>query len=193
MDSPMKSPLTYPLKAAGTPNLRVVPYLDISRCWLVRNQSLGSTATRQSGVGLIEVMVAVLVLSIAFLGIAALQAVSLSTSNDSMARSMATIVSYSILDGLRADSANAKATLYNTAAASPSTATCPAASGSLVNYQNNQWCTQLAANLGASALTTWAILCDASGTCTVTITFTDNRVGQGAIAQAQTIVTRAVL
>ena len=57
----------------------------------------------QSGVGLIEVLVAVLVLSIGFLGIAALQAMSLSTNNSDMARSMATIASYSIMDAMRAD------------------------------------------------------------------------------------------
>ena len=56
---------------------------------------------------MIEVLVAVLVLSIGFLGMAALQAMSLSTNNSAMARSLATINAYSILDSMRADITNA--------------------------------------------------------------------------------------
>ena len=67
----------------------------------------------QAGVGLIEVLVAVLVLSIGFLGVAALQARSMSTNNSAMVRSMATIASYSILDAMRADLPNAVAGNYN--------------------------------------------------------------------------------
>ncbi|HET8763670.1 MAG TPA: type IV pilus modification protein PilV [Rhodanobacter sp.] len=67
----------------------------------------------QRGVGMIEVLVAVLVLSIGFVGIAALQARSLSTNNSAMARSMATVDSYSILDAMRADLANAVANSYD--------------------------------------------------------------------------------
>ena len=65
--------------------------------------------SRQAGVGLIEVLIAVLVLSVGFLGIAALQARSLSMNNSSMARSMATIGTYSMLDAMSADLASAKA------------------------------------------------------------------------------------
>src|SRR5690348_5306882 len=67
----------------------------------------------QAGVGLIEVLVAVLVLSIGFVGIAALQARSLSTNNSAYARSMATVASYSILDAMRADLTGAESGNYN--------------------------------------------------------------------------------
>ncbi|OOG50292.1 type IV pilus modification protein PilV [Rhodanobacter sp. C01] len=146
----------------------------------------------QSGVGLIEVLVAVLVLSIAFLGIAALQAMSLSTNNSAMARSMATIHSYSILDAMRADLGGASAGSYNRTGSSAIKANaCPGADGSLANAQLNQWCTQLGQTLGAAASTTGDISCTATGDCTVTITFDDSRAGVG--GNVQTVVTRAML
>jgi len=151
----------------------------------------------QSGVGLIEVLVAVLVLSIAFLGIAALQAMSLSTNNSAMARSMVTVASYSILDAMRADIGGARNGDYNTSTPIAANA-CPAASGSLASAQLNQWCSQGLGNksLGAVASTTGSITCTAVGTasadCTVTITFDDSRAGAGGTDQQQ-IVTRAML
>lgn len=151
----------------------------------------------QSGVGLIEVLVAVLVLSIAFLGIAALQAMSLSTNNSAMARSMVTVASYSILDAMRADIGGARNGDYNTSTPIAANA-CPAASGSLASAQLNQWCSQGLGNksLGAVASTTGSIACTAVGTasadCTVTITFDDSRAGAGGTDQQQ-IVTRAML
>lgn len=149
------------------------------------------SASSQAGVGLIEVMVAVLVLSIGFLGIAALQVMSLSTNNSAMARSMATISSYSILDGMRADAAVAEAGTYNTA--TPIAAdSCPATGASFHEKQMNAWCTEMAGTLGALATTTGAINCTNTGDCTVVITFDDSRAGAGGSA-TQTITTRAML
>src|SRR5690242_3246099 len=99
----------------------------------------------QKGVGLIEVMIAVLILSIGFLGIAALQAVSLSTNNSAMARSLATVDSYSILDIMRADFSNAAGGAYNGTVKASS---CPAAGSSLSSSQLNLWCAQLGKDLG---------------------------------------------
>ncbi len=143
---------------------------------------------RQAGVGLIEVLIAVLVLSIAFLGIAALQAMSLSTSNSSMARSLATIASYSILDAMRADVVNARAGTYNTTAPIQASA-CPAAGTTLQSWQVNQWCQQLGQISGAVATTTGAINCPASGDCTITVTFDDSRAGVGG-SSTQQIITK---
>lgn len=147
----------------------------------------------QFGVGLIEVLVAVLVLSIAFLGIAALQAMSLSTNNSAMARSMATIHSYSILDAMRADLGGVNAGKYNrTGSSAIKASACPAADGSLANAQLNQWCIQLGQSLGAATTTTGGIDCTATGDCTVTITFDDSRAGVGG-SRVQTVITRAML
>ena len=144
----------------------------------------------QSGVGLIEILVAVLVLSIAFLGIAALQAVSLSTSNSAMARSMATISTYSILDAMRADGQNAKAGLYNQT--NMLTNNCPASGSTLESVQIYQWCTQLGQKLGVSAYTIGTINCQTTGRCKVTVQFDDSRSGSGG-SKTQLVSTVAYL
>lgn len=148
----------------------------------------------QRGVGMIEVLVAVLVLSIGFVGIAALQARSLSTNNSAMARSMATVDSYSILDAMRADLAQAVANAYDGTVTGDA---CPAAGTALATEQLNQWCTQLARDLGAAKTTTGTVKCaPAPGTttasCTVSITFDDSRAGVGGAAN-QTVTTQAML
>jgi type IV pilus assembly protein PilV len=61
----------------------------------------------QRGVGLIEVLIAVLVMAIGLLGIAALQATALRNSQSSMERSQAVIQSYTIFDAMRANRAAA--------------------------------------------------------------------------------------
>lgn len=66
----------------------------------------------QRGIGMIEVMVAVLVLAIGVLGIAALQAITLKNSGSSAARTQAAIQAYSMMDIIRADRANLAS--YNT-------------------------------------------------------------------------------
>lgn len=146
----------------------------------------------QAGVGLIEVLIAVLVLSIGFLGVAALQVHALSTNNSAMARSMATVASYSILDAMRADLPGAKSGSYNTTVQADN---CSAPSGSLSSTQLSLWCNQLAAALGASASTTGTILCaTATGYCTVTIEFDDSRAAKADNAtHVAKVVTRTKL
>lgn len=159
-----------------------------------RRRGLRPMAAGQSGVGLIEVLIAVLVLSIGFLGVAALQARSLSTNNSAMSRSMATVASYSILDAMRADLPNAVGGLYNGTVTANA---CPAAAGTLASAQLNQWCNVSLAPLGVSASTTGQITCNAAtGTttafCTIVIQFDDSRAALGGSATQQ-VVTQAML
>ena len=148
---------------------------------------------RQSGIGMIEILIAVLVVSIGFLGMAALQAKALSTNNSAMARSMATVASYSILDAMRADIINAGNHAYDGTVTANG---CPAASTTLASAQLNSWCTELGRVLGAAATTTGTVNCTAASptsvSCTVTIQFDDSRAG-GAGSAAQQLVTRAGL
>ena len=147
----------------------------------------------QAGVGLIEVLVAVLVLSIGFVGIAAMQARSLSTNNSALARSMATVASYSILDAMRADIAGAEAGNYNGTVKANA---CPDAGAALDTEQLSAWCNQLGSTLGASASTSGNVDCSAvtnsTALCTITIQFDDSRAGEGG-GSAQQVVTRAML
>jgi type IV pilus assembly protein PilV len=164
--------------------------LDISSVLAGSRKRSMSAARTQKGVGMIEVMIAVLIISVGFLGVAALQAVSLSTNNSAMARSLATIDSYSILDLMRADFSSAANGAYN----GPISGSCPAAGSSLSSKQLNQWCTQLRTDLGASA--TSQITCTNTGNnavnCAITITFDDSRAGVGGTS-AQKVITQAML
>ena len=150
----------------------------------------------QAGVGLIEVLVAVLVLSIGFVGIAALQARSLATNNSAMARSMATIASYSILDAMRADLTNAAAGNYN-GTVTANACSSISAPNALATAQLIEWCTLELAPLGSTASTTGNVNCTAvagttTASCKITVQFDDSRAGL-ASSTSQQVVTQAML
>lgn len=69
------------------------------------NLSHTQTPAQMRGVGLIEVLIAVLVLSIGLLGLAALQTRALANNETAFQRSVAVMESYSIADALRANPA----------------------------------------------------------------------------------------
>ncbi len=146
----------------------------------------------QRGVGLIEVLVAVLILSIGLLGVAWVQTRALSNNNSSMTRSLAVIASYSILDALRTNRAAASAGTYN---GTVTVNNCPTTSGTLAQTHLSNWCSELAAALGTLAtdatVATGTIQCNGLA-CDVTITFNDSRIGTGG-STAQTVVTRGML
>ena len=81
---------------------------------LRRNSFYGSPASMR-GVGLVEVLVAVLVLAIGLLGIAALQATTLRNSQSSIERTQAVVQTYTILDAMRANLNVARGGGYNMA------------------------------------------------------------------------------
>lgn len=61
----------------------------------------------QRGVGIVEIMIAVLVLSIGLLGLAGLQMRTLRNSESSMQRGVAVIETHAVADAMRADRQNA--------------------------------------------------------------------------------------
>lgn len=61
---------------------------------------------QQSGLGLIEILIAVLVLGIGILGVASTQVVSLQMNSQSQARSQAVLLAEDLLDRIRANSDN---------------------------------------------------------------------------------------
>lgn len=150
------------------------------------------TIRRQAGVGMIEILVTILILSIGFLGMAALQTKALSTNNSAMTRSMATLATYSILEAMRADRANAVAGGYDGTVIANA---CPNNQASLADRQLHAWCGQLAQSIGPVATTTGTVACSSTGACTVTIQFDDSRAGtHGTVGLAnQTVTTRAML
>lgn len=76
---------------------------------------------REAGFTLIEVLVALLVLSIGLLGLAMLQLESIKYNTDAYFRTQATVLAYDIIDRMKANSAAANAGNY-VAAAKPGTA-----------------------------------------------------------------------
>ena len=67
----------------------------------------------QSGVGLIEVLIALLVLSFGMLGVAGLQLWSLRNNQSSMERSLAVVQTHSIIDAMRSDRVTATTGGFN--------------------------------------------------------------------------------
>jgi type IV pilus assembly protein PilV len=128
--------------------------------------------TKQRGVGLIEVLISLVVLSIGMLGIAGLQVWSLRNNQGAMERSMAVVETHSIVDAMRADRANALAGSFNSDDSSAVEAGTSFATQSLATWQAN-----LERSLGSSAK--GAVDCSISGTsagvCTIRVVWTDGR------------------
>lgn len=128
-----------------------------------------------------------LVLALGILGIAAVQTRALGGNNSSMARSMATVDSYSIIDAMR---------ITPTASYSKSFSadSCPTGTSYLDN-QVNTWCQQLGRDFGAVSTTKGNISCDANIVCTVTVQFDDSHAGADGStdATALKVITKAQL
>ncbi len=101
-----------------------------------------------NGFSLVEVLVALLVLSIGLLGLAALQTTSLKYNTESYFRTQATYLAYDIIDRMRANALGVAAGNYDVpdsgtaATAMSSTASCGSASCStsdLAQYDLGQW------------------------------------------------------
>jgi type IV pilus assembly protein PilV len=148
------------------------------------------SARRQTGVGLIEILVAVLVLSIGFLGMAALQSKALSNNNSAMARSMGTIATYSILDAMRIDPDGVDAGSYDDLEVTvKSDLSCEGVvtDGSLAAVNQQNWCDELGRLIGPG--TVGRIEALDGGNYEIAIEFDDSRVSGG--QTDQTLVTRA--
>jgi len=80
---------------------------------------------RQSGFTLLEILIAIVILSVGLLGLAGLQARSLQANQSALMRSQATVLAYDILDRMRANRATARAGGYdqNMADAAPASGT----------------------------------------------------------------------
>jgi type IV pilus assembly protein PilV len=157
----------------------------------------------QRGVGLIEVLIAVLVLSIGLLGIALMQVRSLSGNNSSMARSAAVVASYSVLEILRTKRTDALGQEWDFDASD-----CDASGSAFLTEQLKNWCQNELAGLGENSQANVDCNTTTPGVCTVTITFHTLDCGQsddgqsadslctqsvGEDVPAQRIVTQAML
>lgn len=140
------------------------------------NQSSHAFARKERGVGLIEVLVAVLVLSLGLLGMAGMQARALKSNQSSYARSQAVMFSYYILDAMRADKSAAISGAYNTS----DDGLCAAASltgSKLADNNRKNWITNIRAGLGDEDSSCGIISCSTSAICTIKIKWDDSLAG----------------
>jgi type IV pilus assembly protein PilV len=138
----------------------------------------------QRGVGLVEILVAVLVLSIGLLGLAGLQVRTLRNGQSALERGVAVVESHAIIDAMRSDLINA---VENDAYELEHTDTPPTgttfAETVLRNWRNN-----LVSSLGTGA--TGRVACN-GGLCTIEVMWNDER-GSGGSA-TQTVTTQVQL
>ena len=120
----------------------------------------------QRGVGLLEVLIAVLVLAVGILGIAALQAITLKNAGSSAERTQASIHLYEMGDLLRANKANV--TSFDTGGYK-----CLADTDGDTNALLKDWLTRLTTDVSPSACGT--VNCDGGATCDVGVRWDDTR------------------
>lgn len=150
----------------------------------------------QRGAGLIEILVAVLVLSIGMLGLAGMQAAMLRNADSSLLRTQATVLAYDIMDAMRANAEAAGAGAYNRGTADEENDACeiPPEGTTLAERDLRDWMTRLKTTLGDSPATCGAIECTSPSTddirCTVTIQWDDSRALGGLTQTAVTVASR---
>lgn len=151
------------------------------------NNHCKSTRCQQTGATLIEILVAMLILSLGVLGMGALQTRAIKGNNSSVQRSQAVMLSYSMMDAMRLDKAAAKGLVYNTGAFNSTSGkidnticSTAAITGTTLKDRNQlAWLTSLKKNMGTSTDTTscGAIVCDSDGNCRVQVFWDDQLSG----------------
>jgi len=129
----------------------------------------------QQGFSLVEVLIALVVLSIGLLGLAALQTVSLKVGHDSYQRTQATMLAYDVIDRMRANPVALTAGRYDNVLANtnPGSTDCvlsTCSTNELADFDIRTWHTILAAKLSQGQGTI-----SASGTTrTITVSWSEN-------------------
>jgi type IV pilus assembly protein PilV len=129
----------------------------------------------QQGFSLLEVLMALVILSIGLLGIAALQTIGLKVNHDAYQRTQAVFQAYDIIDRMRANGQGLSAGTYNSVAsgATPGSANCASAACTpveLAEYDIRTWNQANAKILSAGK---GAISSDA-GLYTITVSWSEN-------------------
>lgn len=84
---------------------------------IIHTSSRSSLVRKLSGFTILEVLIAVIILSVGILGLAGLQAVALRNNHSAFLRSQATMLAYDISDRMRANLTETQADGYDLAAA----------------------------------------------------------------------------
>jgi type IV pilus assembly protein PilV len=134
------------------------------------------TLRRQAGIGIIEILVAVLVLSVGLLGLAGLQMRTLRNNQSALERGVVVAEIHAVADAMRADRINAvENDAYDIALEDAAPTGTTFAETVLAAWRNN-----LIASLGEGA--TGSVDCDGA-LCTIVIEWNDERGTLGDAAQ----------
>jgi len=159
--------------------------------------------TRLHGFTLVEVLVALLVLSIGLLGLAALQTTSLKYNTDSYFRTQATLLAYDIIDRMRSNTtgiyagnydaatgaiAATKIAAYNTCKASScqcdaNVANC--STSSLATYDLGKWYEKISATLPEGYTNLATVSRSVSNLVTITIQWRERDIFQSHVWEVQ--------
>jgi type IV pilus assembly protein PilV len=130
---------------------------------------IATPAKSQQGATLIEVLVAVVVLSIGLLGLAGLQATSVQSNYSAFYRSQATLLAYNLGDRMRA---NRTAGLASASDASfPASSNSNAVTGTQAQKDKAEWLNNLALQLPDGT----GMIEKTGPTLTISVRWTDNR------------------
>lgn len=110
-----------------------------------------STSADQRGATLIEVLVAMLVLSVGLLGLAGMQMTALKSNQSAYYRSQATVLAYDIIDRMRANRADALNGVYDIALQNQACDPDLSPSGSLADKDVADWLNSLSCLLSSDA------------------------------------------
>ncbi|MEY2619331.1 MAG: type pilus modification protein PilV [Pseudomonadota bacterium] len=138
--------------------------------------------SRQRGATLVEILVAVVILSLGLLGLASLQIRAMRGSHSSVQRTQAVILSHSLLDLMRVDRASALQGDYNTTRLTPSGRVCAPLTTvptGLAQTEFQGWFALVKSQLGRplDQSTCADVSCDAQGLCTVRLQWDDSASG----------------
>jgi type IV pilus assembly protein PilV len=142
-----------------------------------------SASKHQTGFSLVEVLVALLIISIGLLGIAAMQSLALRNTGSSMERSQAVIQTYSYLDLLRASRDKAVLGQLDMGMV------CDPESLAGSQVVQRKWITQLHDTMGPQSC--GKVECLGGGKCTITVQWNDSRAEGG--SETQELVTETLL
>lgn len=142
-----------------------------------------SPRQRQSGFSLVEVLVAMLIVSIGLLGIVALQSLALTNTGSSMERSQAVIQTYSYMEFLRANREQAIISNLDIPL------TCDPENLPESQVEQRRWITQLHETLGPESC--GQVECLGGGKCSITVQWDDSRAAEG--SEEQQLVTETIL
>lgn len=149
--------------------------------------NVGRSLQRQAGVSLLEVLIAVLVLSVGLLGIAGLQTANLRNTQSAHQRTVAVLLAASMSERIRANRAAALAgSFVLTKVCKPLSA-----GGTIQSVEHANWMTELRTNLGTAETSCGEVLYNAATlTYTVNVYWDDSRAIGGLTAMNITHVVR---